>query len=371
MTFPDYNRSILNVTCGVLKLFGAEPPHAPLQEVAGLARKSHVALVILDGMGEDALTLLPEGAFLRRHKVATLTSVFPSTTTAATTCLYSARSPAEHGWLGWSLYFKEYARLVDTFLDRDSYSQEKLLSSPAKALMPFESVFHHIRRATGGRVETRAVFPFEPSVTGMDELRLARTLDEAALAVRSRDGVEAFTLLYWPDPDTTMHEYGARCERAAHAVRQLNDWAEALTRRLRDTTLIITADHGQTDVTDIVWLNERPELIKYLVMPPSIETRAASLFVKRGREAAFERAFRDALGDDFLLMPREELLARQIFGPGSLHPKSDDFIGDYMAVATGDRAIYYRPEGAVPHGRMIGHHAGLTDAEMLVPLIVV
>jgi predicted AlkP superfamily pyrophosphatase or phosphodiesterase len=370
MTFPDYNRSNLNVACGILKLFGAEPPHAPLREVAGLERKSHVVLVILDGMGEDALTLLPEDAFLRCHKAATLTSVFPSTTTAATTSLYTARSPAEHGWLGWSLYFKEYARLVDTFLDRDSYSQEKLTSSPAKALMPYESVFHRIRRATGGRVETRAVFPFEPEMTGMDEMRLARTLDEAALAVRSRDGVEAFTLLYWPDPDATMHEHGARCERAARAVRQLNDWAEALCGRLRDTTLIITADHGLVDVSDIVWLNERPELMQYLVMPPSIETRAASLFVKRGREAAFERAFRDALGDDFLLMPREEALARQIFGPGALHPKSDDFIGDYMAIATGDRAIYFRPEGATPHGRLIGHHAGLTDAEMLVPLIL-
>ncbi len=370
MTFPDYNRSILNAACGVLKLFGAEPPHATLPEVAGLARKSHVALVILDGMGEDALTLLPEDAFLRRRKAATLTSVFPSTTTAATNSLYTALSPAEHGWLGWSLYFKEYARLVDTFLDRDSYSQEKLSSSPAKALMPFESVFHRIRRATGGRVMTRAVFPFEPGLTGMDELRLARTLDEAALAIRSRDGVEAFTLLYWPDPDTVMHEHGARCERAARAVKQLNDWAEALTARLRDTTLIITADHGLTDVADIVWLNEWPDLMQYLVMPPSVETRAASLFVKRGREAAFERAFRDVLGEDFLLMPREEALARQIFGPGALHPKSDDFIGDYMTIATGDKAIYYRPEGAVPHGRMIGHHAGLTDAEMLVPLIL-
>ena len=370
MTFPDYSRSVLNVACSALKLFGAESGHDTLPEITSLSRKSHVALVILDGMGIDALRLLPEGAFLKKRQAATLTSVCPSTTTAATNALYSGLSPAEHGWLGWSCYFKEYARLVDIFLDRDSYTFEKLSSSPARALMPFESVFSRIRRATCGRVATRAVFPFEPGFTGMDELRVARTLEEAATAVLGLDGREAFTLLYWPDPDETMHTHGARGEKARRAVTRLNAWAESLAARLRDTALVVTADHGLMDVTDVVWLNERPELMGCLQMPPSLESRAASLLVKRGRSAEFERAFRVELGEDFLLMPREEALTRALFGPGALHPKADDFIGDYMALATGKKALYYRPEGAPAHGRMIGHHAGLTEAEMLVPLIL-
>lgn len=372
MTFPDYNRSILNVACSALKLFGAEPPHGTLPEVAGISRKSHVALVILDGMGTDALTLLPADAFLRQKQVATLTSVYPSTTAAATNSLYSALSPAEHGWLGWSCYFKEYAKLVDVFLDRDSYTLARLSSSPARALMPFESVFTRIKNVPGNRALTRAVFPFEPnSLGGMDDLVVAHSLEEVSLAIRGRNGVDAFTLCYWPDPDETMHEWGARGDRALRAVRQLNGWAEDLAGRLTDTTLIITADHGLKDVTEAVWLNERQHLMKYLVMPPSIESRAASLTVKRGREAEFERAFQDALGADFLLMSREEALEGQLFGPGALHPKADDFLGDYLALATGSKAIYYHPQGAPPHGRMIGHHAGLTEAEMLVPLIVI
>ena len=371
MTFPDYERSVLNVACSVLKMFGAEPGHGTLPELTKLPRKSHVALIILDGMGIDALTLLPEDAFLRRRQIATLTSVCPSTTTAATGSLYSALSPAEHGWLGWSCYFKEYAKLVDLFLDRDSYSLQRLTSSPAKRLMPFDSVFTRIQRAAGEKVLTRAVFPFEPSpLTGMGDLVIAQTLPEAALAVRGRDGREAFTLLYRTDPDDTMHNHGARSDRAVKALTQLNAWAEALAAVLRDTTLIITADHGLIDVTEPVWLNECPEIMRCLVMPPSIESRASSLFVKRGREKEFEDAFREKLGADFLLMTREEALSRRLFGPGALHEKADDFIGDYLALATGTRAIYYKAAGAEPHGKMIGHHAGLTEQEMLVPLIV-
>jgi len=371
LIFPDYGRSVLNVACSVLRLFGAEPPHGALPELTGLSRKSHVALVILDGMGIDALSLLPEDSFLRRRRIATLTSVCPSTTVAATTSLYSALSPAEHGWLGWSCYFKEYARQVDVFLDRDSYSLEPLTSSPAKRLMPFDSVFSRIRAAAGGGVMTRLAFPFDPgSLKGMDDLVIARTLDEAALAIRGRDAREAFTLLYRTEPDATMHECGARSGRAVKALAQLNAWAEALAGKLRDTTLIVTADHGLIDVTERVWLNECREIMRCLVMPPSVESRAASLFVKRGREREFEAAFREKLGADFLLMPREEALSRQLFGPGRLHDKTDDFLGDYLALATGTRAIYYRAEGGAPHGKMIGHHAGLTEQEMLVPLIV-
>ena len=368
MTFPDYNRSVLNVACSVLKLFGAEPRYGTLDEILGLPRKSHVALLILDGMGIDALKLLPENAFLRRRQAATLTSVYPSTTTAATNSLYSGLSPAEHGWLGWSCYFKEYARLVDLFLDRDSYSLERLKSSPARGLMPFESVFPKIKAASG--VMTRAVFPFDPGPLGMDDLIVARTLDEVALAIRGRDAREAFTLFYWTDPDDTMHHYGERCARAVKTVKQLNDWVEALASMLRDTTLIITADHGLIDVTDVVWLNDCPDIMRCLVMPPSVESRAASMFVKRGREWEFEQAFSKTLGEDFLLMTREEALSRQLFGPGKLHDKADDFLGDYLALATGTRAIYYQAAGGEPHGKMVGHHAGLTDEEMLVPLIL-
>jgi len=58
MSFPHYSRSVLNAACSVLQLFGAEPRHGTLPEIVGLPRKSHVALVILDGMGIDALKLL-------------------------------------------------------------------------------------------------------------------------------------------------------------------------------------------------------------------------------------------------------------------------------------------------------------------------
>ena len=42
-----------------------------------------------------------------KNRIKSITSVFPPTTTAATTSMLSGLNPNEHGWLGWDLYFKK------------------------------------------------------------------------------------------------------------------------------------------------------------------------------------------------------------------------------------------------------------------------
>jgi hypothetical protein len=46
------------------------------------------------------------------------------------------------------------------------------------------------------------------------------------------------------------------------------------------------------------------------------------------------------------------------------------FLGDYVALATGDKMLWYRNEKGEAHD-FKGAHAGLTDSEMIVPLILI
>ena len=74
-------------------------------------------------------------------------------------------------------------------------------------------------------------------------------------------------------------------------------------------------------------------------------------------------------GEDFLLISREDALKTELLGRGTPHPKSEDFMGDYLACATGERFLRYDTLGCkVPN--LIGQHAGLTDEEMTVPVIL-
>ena len=77
----------------------------------------------------------------------------------------------------------------------------------------------------------------------------------------------------------------------------------------------------------------------------------------------FERVFKDK----FILLSKKEILEKEIFGKGNYNEKIDEFVGDYMALAISNYAIEWERDGF----EMVGRHAGLTQEEMEVPLIVI
>ena len=95
----NYNDSIVNLTCSILKHFGAEYEHSTLKEIDELLDDEYNNIVVLlfDGMGIDAIQhhLLEDG-FFRKNLIKEYSSVFPPTTTAATTSLESGLTPLEH-----------------------------------------------------------------------------------------------------------------------------------------------------------------------------------------------------------------------------------------------------------------------------------
>ena len=167
-----------------------------------------------------------------------------------------------------------------------------------------------------------------------------------------------------------MHMTGVDSEKTQGMFESLNQQVEALANKLKDDTLlIVTADHGLVDMHECIKINEYPEIDECLIMPPSIESRAASFFVKPHRKADFEKAFEKVCGRDFKLFTHADVFENHLLGFGTPHKKADDFVGDYLACATGDRFIcYMTPAGKEPD--LIGQHAGLTDDEMMVPVIL-
>jgi predicted AlkP superfamily pyrophosphatase or phosphodiesterase len=167
-----------------------------------------------------------------------------------------------------------------------------------------------------------------------------------------------------------MHKYGPYHEEVRRDVLAMDEILSRLQDELEHTLMMITADHGQVEIKREVFLEDYPDLMDCLLMPPSIEVRAASLFVKPAQSERFEALFQDLLGDCFLLMPREEVFASGLLGPGVAHRKIDDFIGDYLACATGQTILRYRSLFNRPRTPFKGHHAGLCVEEMMVPLII-
>ena len=95
--FPNYNHSILNLINSILKKYNVETKYNSLPILKEKLKKDYknIVLIILDGMGNNLLNSISENGFFNKNKIDKITSVCPSTTTAALTTYYSGKPPIE------------------------------------------------------------------------------------------------------------------------------------------------------------------------------------------------------------------------------------------------------------------------------------
>ena len=69
----------------------------------------------------------------------------------------------------------------------------------------------------------------------------------------------------------------------------------------------------------------------------------------------------------FKLLTKEEVFANNLFGFGKTHARANEFVGDFLAVATGEKSLFIERE----EHEFVGVHAGLTEDEVTVPFIAI
>ena len=361
--FPDYQNCGLNVISSIVRYFGAENRHTTLPALDRLLEGKayrNIVLFLLDGLGMDALAHdCPPDSFFNSHIFRELSAVYPSTTTAATTSIETDYAPGEHGWLGWTLYFHEIDQLVDIFLNCVSGKQVPAADySVADTYLPLHPVFDRINGT--GCVKAADISPFGvPPYPGLQEMH-------DALVQGCREPGQHFYYAYWVDPDKTMHQYGVYSDEVCRKIRDLEAYIRQLSSELPDDTLLlVTADHGLIDAEHL-YITDHPALAETLLRPACVEPRATVFYVKPEFLHVFPQRFREAFPDGFTLMTAEEFRASKILGPGEYTGKISDLTGDFVAVS--------RTAGCLDYARkdhpLKGVHAGLTEIEMRVPLIL-
>ncbi len=365
MRRPDYPNSLLALASSVLKHYGVNTPHKSLACMDELlsSNPKNVVVMLFDGMGTHSLEKhLDESAFLRRHFVKTISSVFPPTTTAATTTIESGLSPIEHGWLGWCLHFDEVGGGVCLFPNTIWRKDEQ--AAPyhlARTHIPYKPIFDKIIEGTNGKIEAFNVSKYSSFA--------CENLDDICDTVRTlcaRDG-RRYIYTYYNQPDFDMHDFGIGHERVKAHIQEINDKVESLAKEVKDTLIIVTADHGLID-TKWEFIPEYDEIKCCLSELPTIEARAMTFFIKEGMNEQFERAFNKHFGKYYELYTHQEVFDNHIFGEGIPNERAHSFIGDYLAVATSDVSL--EVEGR-SDDLFKGVHAGATEQEYNIPFIVI
>lgn len=375
--YPDYKNSILNLITSLLKYYHVETNHKSLEILDEVLQRKYknVVFIILDGMGKDILEKSSKNGFFNKNNIKTITSVYPSTTTAALTTYYSGRPPYETGWIAWSQYFKEYGRAIDMLSHKESYQNDSLSNIKIdvfKEIINYETVFEKIEKSSPN-VNAYEIMPDYSDRKSKRSLR-ANNIEEICEHIKliCNNQNENFVMAYCDNPDGLLHKYGCTSKEVKEMIINAEKQIEKMKKELSDDTLIIiSADHGHKDIHKVYNLLDYPEIQECLIMPPSLESRALTFWVKEEKKQKFEELFKKEFSNDFLLLSKEQVLEKRLLGVGEKHKKVDDFIGNYLALSISDAIIQI--ETYLAEGKTVkkSTHCGLTKEEMEVPLIVI
>lgn len=363
--FPDWQHNIVNLAATLAQHLGQRTNKVtlPLLDKALAHDYQNIVFLVVDGMGTHIMQKnLPTDSFLRTHQVQELTSVFPSTTTSATTTLLSALYPAEHGWFAWSLDFGKAG--VQQLFKNSDFAKQKL---------PYQYFFTNPPAGT----TTYALMP--DSVHSKLDVKNHISYHNLGQLCQKLNNLchrrgQKFVYAYFCDLDTIMHKTGTQSKPTRRLLKNLDKKLQKLTTQNPDTLFVMTADHGQIDVQDYVHIYQDPAVMDCLAAPLSLDPRAAAFRVKPGMAEQFVAAFQK-YQDDFVLYPSKDLIAKGVFG---VFRKADyqKYLGDYIAIGTNTNKMLVFTEGQEIWGKKRqaiyrGHHTALTPDEMLVPLIIV
>lgn len=315
--------------------------------IAALTREhERVAVVLLDAFGWAFVQRHADHPFLKRLEIEPVASQFPSTTTAHLTTLYTGLPVAEHGLYEWVVYEPALDTVITPlpFIGMDGGP----LDLDPRTVVPSPSFFE--RLDVPARVLQPAAIASGPYNSVAFAGAAVEPYERFEDAVARLPATPGLTHLYWDRIDAAGHRYGPSHEKfAAHSLAAL----DAL-ETLRDTFVVVTADHGQIDVGPIDLLDvEWPPLLEHLRHPPAGSSRDCFLHVRDPETVVGELAA--ALGER-----AQVRLAAELFGDAG--PRLRARLADVCVLPAPGRMAWLQ---AYPSRQLEfrGHHGGLTAAE--------
>lgn len=362
MIFPDYKNSIKNVSASFSKFLGVEDGSTIFELDKELEKKyKNVVFIVFDGMGVDVLKKIAPNSIMMKNTIKTITSVFPSTTTNATTTLLTNKLVDEHKFLAWCMYFKKLNRCVDIYMGTDTYTKEVVDDYLNTDTTPYFNKIKANRKIC-------SVFPSFINKNVAPTNICANTIDELGKGIVEicKDDNDKFVYCYCTEPDSTMHEFGVTSNEAIAKLKEINDTLNYIVNNTKDTLLVLTADHGHFDVKGYIDLYKDESVMNCLERPLSMEPRATSYKLKPNKEKEFLKLM-EKYKDDIFLVKSEELIQKGVFG-NNVDEELKDFLGDYIGIGTNSFKLVRFCEDKI---KFKGHHTSLTEEEMLVPLIFI
>jgi hypothetical protein len=395
---PDHGGACFAGLPGTIaQLLTGEHLRAPLppQLLTALdARYDRVAFVYFDALNRESADRHGGHPLLTSAALnTTITSQFPSTTTAHMTTIHTGLPVAEHGLYEWFVYEPELDRLIAPlpFMFAGDGQGPLPSSFGAERLYPHPTLYEWLAErgvaSVLGGPRGLATTPTTAALTrgasghvAFSDLRGG--LAELAAAL-SKLPAPAYAFAYIETLDTLLHKVGPlepdRTGADAETARILDAiGADLLPDLPEGTLLLISSDHGMTPVSppSTIYLNDSADVVECVrrgsepgdhPLAPAGSCRDLFLHAKPGRGEDLIEALSALVGPRAEVRSTAELLEDGVFGPGPTD-RLRHRLAEVVVLPELGEAVYWHTPGRFVQA-LWGQHGGLTPQEMEIPLI--
>lgn len=342
-----------------------------------IGNSKKILFVLVDGMGYYKVKSLEDTSILKENLKMKIQTVNPTSTACVLTSIASANYPSIHGVFGWWQYLKEKninfctlpfverktgIKLSDKGIDvKDVFGDKSAISTlkyKINVCMPRELIGSEFSKWFYGKTaDTHGFYSIKEGF-----LNLSKKIS---------NDKESFSYMYIDGLDYTSHKYGTKSKEVQDIIDEIEKGIYKLKEENPDTTIVVTADHGQVDMVNMIYLNQKTDYTKYFYALPSIDTRMISFFVKDEFKEEFESVFSKEFKEDVIFLKKEEIEKFNIFGNTKLSNKSKKAIGEYVAIIVNNKFMISDKLNLEDEIDTKGNHSGLTAQETTIPLIVI
>lgn len=330
---------------------------------ADITGSSQCVLLVLDSLGwkhlDDARTAGLALPHLDALDGGPATTVAPSTTAAALTSISTGVPPGEHGIVGYR--FPAAGEVMNALRwttksgdwRREAEPSEIQLTEPF-AGAPWTIVSDRMFR---GSAFTEAYLGSGPYVG------VHHPSSTAAEVRTALDGGASRVYAYYDGLDHVAHIYGVHSAQFVAELRFCDWLVGLLTEALPSGTgLVVTADHGQIDASELVELDSQ---LLHHVNTLSGEPRFRWLHTD-GNTADAAAIAEDRHGSQAWIKTQEQVVSEGWLGPRVTNDARSR-LGDIALIA---RAPVGFADPAERHAeKLLGRHGSITGAEMYVPVL--
>ncbi|MDO8563714.1 MAG: alkaline phosphatase family protein [Nanoarchaeota archaeon] len=383
MNKPDYNGgSIINLISSIGGAFEYKSKYKNLRILPSSEIKlyNNVVLMVIDGLGYDFLKKNGGEKLFGNNLRGKITSVFPSSTTAAIPTFLTGDSTKQHGMTGWHSYLKEFGTIAVPLRYRERIENGADLSKLAdiRSIFNIQSIFDKLKTKSFIIQPIDIINSAFSKAAGGNTKRIGyssmNTYFKAIAGTVNSSKNKKYIYAYYSEHDYLSHKKGADSKEVFRHFSKLTKKINSLVKSLEgtNTLVIITADHGEIDIPSSkrILMNDHPKLKEMLILPLCGESRFAYCYVKNSRYKDFERYVKSKMNYCCNIYKSNELLKNNLFGLFEENKNLKDRIGDFVIIMKDNYAIYDRLLYQDEKNYHIGEHGGLSSQELYVPLLI-